>query len=54
MQKIKEIILEPDKIKVGSSFRLKIRAINYLSYNELKNKNYNYFKDYKYKELKGV
>lgn len=53
MQKIQEIIIESDKIRVGSVFRLKVKAINYLTYKELKNQNYNYFKEYKYKELKG-
>ena len=53
MQKIQEIILEPDKIRAGSNFRLKVKAINYLTYKELKSQNYNYFKEYKYKELKG-
>lgn len=54
MQKIQEIILEPDKIRVGSTFRLKVKAINYLTYKELKSQNYNYFKDYEYKDVKGV
>lgn len=54
MQKIQEIILEPSKIRVGSIFRLKVKAINYLTYRELKSQNYNYFKEYKYKDVKGV
>lgn len=54
MRKIQEVILEPDKIKINSSFRLKVKVINYLSYKELKSKEYKYFKEYKYKELKGV
>lgn len=54
MRKIKEIIIEPDKIQVGSIFRLKIKTVNYLTYKELKSQNYNYFKDYKYKDMKGV
>lgn len=54
MPKIQEIILEPNKIQVGSTFRLKVKAINYLTYKEVRSKNYNYFKDHKYKEMKGV
>ena len=53
MQKIQEIMLEPSKTRADSTFRLKVKVINYLTYEELKNQNYNYFKEYKYKELKG-
>lgn len=54
MNKIKEIITEPSKIYVGSVFKLKVKAINYLTYKEMKTKNYKYFKNYKYKNLKGA
>lgn len=54
MSKIQEIIVEPNKIEVGSTFKLKVRVINYLTYKEMKTKNYKYFKDYKYKDLKGA
>lgn len=54
MSKIKEIILEPSKITVGSTFLLKIKAIRYLTYRELKNRNnYAEVKDFKYSQLKG-
>lgn len=53
MFEIKEKILEPSKIYVGSSFLLKIKAIRSTTYNELKIKNYTYIKTYKYKDLKG-
>lgn len=53
MSKITEIILEPSKIYVGSIFKLKIKTIRYATYNELKEKNYNNIKAFKYKELKG-
>lgn len=52
--KIIEKIVEPIKIQVGSTFKLKIKAINYLTYKEMKTKNYKYFKNYKYKDLKGA
>lgn len=51
--KIAEIIIEPTKLYVGSSFRLKVKAIRYATYNELKPFNYNEVKNYTYKELKG-
>ena len=54
MSKIQEIIVEPSKIAVSSTFKLKVRVINYLTYKEMKTKNYKYFKDYKYKDLKGA
>ncbi len=37
----------------GSTFKLKVKAIRYATYNELKAKNYNYIKNYNYSELKG-
>ena len=52
--KIIETIVEPNKIEIGSTFRLKVKAINYLTYKEMKTKNYKYFKNYKYKDLKGA
>lgn len=51
--KIAEIIIEPTKLYVGSSFRLKVKAIRYATYNELKPFNYNKVKKYTYNELKG-
>lgn len=54
MQKIQEVILEPNKIKVDSIFRIKVKTINYLTYKEVKSKNYEYFKNYKYKDMRGV
>ncbi len=53
MNKIVEVILEPSKIEVGSMFKIKIKAIRYATYNELKNKTYNYIKKFKYRDLKG-
>ena len=52
--KIIETIVEPNKIEIGSTFRLKVKAINYLTYKEMKTKKYKYYKSYKYKDLKGA
>ena len=51
--KITEIILEPSKIFAGSTFRLKIKATRYATYNEIKAKTYNQLKTYTYADLKG-
>lgn len=54
MNKIVEKILEPNKIYVGSSFLLKIKAIRYLTYKEVKeNFTYTTIQNYTYSELKG-
>lgn len=54
MSKIQEIIVEPTKVRVGSTFKLKLRVINYITYKEMKTKSYKYYKSYKYKGLKGA
>ena len=52
--KITEIILEPSKVFVGSTFRLKVKATRYATYQELKNREtYNSLKNFNYSELKG-
>lgn len=53
MSKIIEKIVEPGKIFVGSTFKLKVKVINYLTYKELKTKTYDYYKNLSYKDLKG-
>lgn len=53
MPKIIEKIVEPGKIFVGSTFKLKVKVINYLTYKELKTKTYDYYKNLSYKDLKG-
>jgi len=54
MQKIIEKILEPSQIETGSIFKLKIKAIRYATYKEIKNKLiYATTKKYKYSRLKG-
>ena len=52
--KITEIILEPSKVYVGSTFRLKVKAVKYVTYSEIKAKEtYNTLKEYSYNDLKG-
>lgn len=51
--KIIETIIEPSKVIVGSTFLLKVKAIRYLTYDELKEKTYSKIKAYTYSELKG-
>lgn len=51
--KIIEVITEPAEIHVGSSFKLKIKCIRYMTYDEVKTKKYNEIKNYTYNELKG-
>ena len=51
--KFVEKILEPEKIFSGSSFKLKIKMIKGVTYNEAKEMTYNQLKTFKYKELKG-
>lgn len=52
--KIVEIITEPNKVYVGSVFKLKIKAIRHATYEELKPKTYNEVKSFSYKELGGM
>lgn len=54
MNKIEEIITDPNKIHVGSIFKLKIKAICYVTYKEFKTKTYNEVKNYTYKQLGGM
>ncbi len=51
--KIVEILTEPNEIHIGSSFKLKIKCIRYMTYDEVKTKTYNAIKQYTYNELKG-
>lgn len=52
--KITEVQVEPSKVEVGSTFKLKIKAIRYATYNEVKTKlTYNTLKNYTYGQLKG-
>lgn len=53
MQKIIERIIEPSKVYAGSIFRLKIKAIRYLTYEEIKDMTVSDLKQYTVAELKG-
>ena len=52
--KITEIITEPNKIYIGSTFKLKIKAIRYITCNEAKTKTCNYMKQFTCNEVKGI
>lgn len=52
--KITSVLIEPSKIIEGSTFLLKIKAIRYVTYEELKTKlTYTTLEDYTYGQLKG-
>lgn len=51
--KIVEMLVEPDEIRVGSTFKIKVKCIRYMTYDEVKTKTYNQIKNYTYNELKG-
>lgn len=52
--KITKVLIEPSKIIEGSTFLLKIKAIRYATYEELKTKlTYTTIQDYTYGQLKG-
>lgn len=52
--KITKVLVEPSKIIEGSTFMLKIKAIRYATYQELKDKlTYTTLEDYTYSQLKG-
>lgn len=53
LTKITEKILEPAKIYTGSKFKLKIKAIRYATYKELKEKKYKDIKTFNYRFWKG-
>ena len=54
MSKITEIIVEPSKVVVSSTFKLKVKAIRYATYGELKTRlTYTTLENYTYGELKG-
>lgn len=52
--KITEIITEPNKIYVGSTFKLKIKATRYITCDEAKTKTCNYMKQFICNEVKGI
>ena len=52
--KITEIITEPNKIYEGSTFKLKIKVIRYLTYEELEKMKYEEVENYTYSQIEGV
>lgn len=54
MNKIIGKLVEPSKVTVGSTFLLKIKAIRYVTYQEVKNRlTYTTIQQYSYGQLKG-
>lgn len=54
MNKITKKIIEPSKVNVDSTFKIKIKTIRYATYAEIKSKlTYTTLKDYTYDNLKG-
>lgn len=51
--KIKEISTEPEIIYTGSSFLLKVKVQDGLTWNELKGMTWNEVKEYTFAQLKG-
>lgn len=54
MNKIKEIIVEPSKIFVDCMFKLKIKAITYMTCKEMKILTCKEAKKFTCKEVKGI
>lgn len=53
MPKIIEKILEPSEIHINNRFKLKIKVIRYLTYQEVKTKKYIDIKKFTYENIKG-
>ena len=53
MKKIIEKIVEPASIRVGSTFKLKVKAIMYLTYSEINQLKVSKLREFKVKQLKG-
>lgn len=53
MKKIIEKIVEPERIETGSIFKLKVKVIRYLTYNEMKQLAVSKLKDFTVNQLKG-
>lgn len=52
--KIVEVIVEPSKVFVNTKFLLKVKAIRYLTYEEIKTKTYTEIKnEFTYREMEG-
>lgn len=53
MNKIVEVRTEPSVIYTGQSFKLKVKAIRYLTFEELKELTFTEVAQYTFGELKG-
>ena len=53
MNKITEKIIEPSQIETGTFFKIKIKAIKYINYGELKKEKVSKIKQYTVSNLKG-
>lgn len=53
MSKIIEKVVEPDHIETGSIFKLKVKVIRYLTYNEMKQLTVPKLKEFTVNQLKG-
>ena len=53
MNKIAEIRIEPSEIYTGQKFKLKVKAIRFVTFDELKEITFNQVKDFTFGELKG-
>ena len=54
MAYIKEIVIEPNTLIVGSAFKIKVKTRRYLTYEEIKDKTVKELKNYTVNQLKGV
>ena len=53
MSKIREIITEPSKMYAGETFKIKIKAIRYLAYEEIKQLTISKLKEFTVSQVKG-
>lgn len=53
MQKIIEKVVEPERVIVGSTFKLKVKVVRYLTYSEVKKLTVQKLKDFTIGQLKG-
>ena len=51
--KITEVLVEPSTVYTGENFKLKVKAIRYVTFNELKTLTYNQVDDFTWGNLKG-
>lgn len=51
--KITEAMIEPTTIYTGDRFKLKVKAIRYVTYDELKELTYNQVRNFTWGNLKG-